>query len=375
MIHERKGKHYIVFVYKLEGRARRFYKRAANPDNLDQLANDAKKAAFYESKWRELIEQGTDPERVYAAHKNTSSAARVRTVGELIETVWPEERKAYRYPDRWPGFCLKRIKDEFGSKTFADVTPLVGRAWLRKLGNSLAARTVNRHKEAAQVVWRWAIQAGATNVNPWMNVPKAQELPTVKRILSRDAEARILEICDDPLWAKNRWHVKAAIIILVDHGLRPESEFFAMVKSQVNFEARTIEVISYKGGGGRMAKRIVPMTARSEPYFRRLVGEAKADRIFPYDSIRTSWHKLTDKAGVKGLWLRWLRDTAQNRWKEQGMHPEDIATLMGHSVALNQVYNRVDLNAARELMNKGQAVAKVLQFGTDQKERQAAKLA
>jgi len=363
MIHERNGQPYIVFTYEWQGVTRRFYKRAADPDNVKRKAKDATKAAYFEQKWLELIEQGTDPETRYQSQP--APAVQARTVGELIAAVWPDEQKAYRYPKRWPGYCLTRIKRDFGQKTFDDVTPLTGRRWLRTLADeSLAPRSVNRHKEAAQVVWRWAIHAGLVKDNPWAHVPKVHEPPKQKRVLSRADEQKLVEACRDPLWEKKRWHIEAAIIILVDHGLRPEGEFFPMVKSQVDFDKRLITVISHKGKGGAQARRVVPMTARSVPYFRRLVNKAKGARIFPYGSLKSAWGTIRHEAGLDGFWLRWLRDTAQNRWKEQGMHPEDIATLMGHSVALNQVYNSVNLAEARKKMEGGQLVAFLLQADT-----------
>jgi site-specific recombinase XerD len=372
-IYERNGKLYISIRYQRDGLTHHFNKRAVNPDNLQQKAKDKAKANFYDLKWQELAERGVDLEALYNGNGN-AAVTRIYTVKELIDEVWPQEKASYRYPMRWPGPCLVRIKRDFGGKTFKDVTPLVGRAWLRTLtAEGLSPRTVNRHKEAAQVVWRWAVQSGLVSVNPWQQVPKLQELPTAKRILSRDDEKRLVEVCQGEEYASRRWHIEAAIIILVDHGLRPESEFFAMVRSQVNVQARVIEVVSYKGGGGRMVRRTVPMSERSVPYWSELLDRAKDERVFPYNRIKTSWKTVTKDAGLEGLWLRWLRDTCQNRWKEAGMHSEDIAALMGHSVLLNQVYNQVDLVAARQIMNQG--VANVLQFDPAQKERQARRLA
>lgn len=52
------------------------------------------------------------------------------------------------------------------------------------------------------------------------------------------------------------------------------------------------------------------------------------------------WMGFSIGTGVQGLWFRWLRDEAENRWREAGMHPLDIAYLMGHaSPRTTMIYN------------------------------------
>ena len=53
-----------------------------------------------------------------------------------------------------------------------------------------------------------------------------------------------------------------------------------------------------------------------------------------------SFGNLCEDAGVEGFWFRWLRDEAENRWREAGMNPLDIAYLMGHaSPRATMIYN------------------------------------
>jgi hypothetical protein len=49
--------------------------------------------------------------------------------------------------------------------------------------------------------------------------------------------------------------------------------------------------------------------------------------------------------------LRWLRDEAENRWREAGMPPLDIAYLMGHaSPRTTMIYNNPRLEEMRGQM-------------------------
>jgi hypothetical protein len=70
---------------------------------------------------------------------------------------------------------------------------------------------------------------------------------------------------------------------------------------------------------------------RARAEFEKLLARSKDDNVFPYMSIKKAWASVCRTAGVQGLWFRWLRDEAENRWREAGMHPLDIAYLMEHS--------------------------------------------
>jgi integrase len=74
---------------------------------------------------------------------------------------------------------------------------------------------------------------------------------------------------------------------------------------------------------------------------------SKGDNVYPHKSIKKAWASVCKTAKVKGFWFRWLRDKAENRWREAGMHPLDIAYLMGHaSPRTTMIYN----NPRREEM-------------------------
>jgi hypothetical protein len=96
-------------------------------------------------------------------------------------------------------------------------------------------------------------------------------------------------------------------------------------------------------------ERIVPLTDRARAEFEKLLAKSKDDNVFPYRSIKKSWATVCRTASVKGFWLRWLRDEAENRWREAGMHPLDIAYLMARQSAhhddLQQPASRRDAGA------------------------------
>ena len=139
-------------------------------------------------------------------------------------------------------------------------------------------------------------------------------------------------------------YVANATIILLETGMRP-MELFEMKRDQVVLSEGYVKAISYKTGKRRTVTaqpktRIIPLTGRARAEFEKLLALSKDDNVFPYKSIKKSWASVCRTAGVQGLWFRWLRDEAENRWREAGMHPLDIAYLMGHaSPRTTMIYN------------------------------------
>jgi integrase len=126
----------------------------------------------------------------------------------------------------------------------------------------------------------------------------------------QEDEEKILKAC----LALKLDYVANATIILLETGMRP-MELFEMKKDQ-------------------------PLTGRARAEFEKHLALSKDDNVFPYKSIKKSWASVCRTARVQGLWFRWLRDEAENRWREAGMHLLDIAYLMGHaSPRTTMIYN------------------------------------
>lgn len=75
------------------------------------------------------------------------------------------------------------------------------------------------------------------------------------------------------------------------------------------------------------------------------------------DGFRTSWHKASKKAGIKGLTFHDLRGTAVTILAEQGCTAVEIATITGHSI--KHVEAILDIYASR---TKKIAQAAILRF-------------
>jgi integrase len=124
-----------------------------------------------------------------------------------------------------------------------------------------------------------------------------------------------------------------------------------------------VKAVSYKTGRRRASSaqpkgRDLPLTDQARIEFEKLTANARDEYILPYRSIKKSWDTVCEAAGIQGFWFRWLRDEAENRWRGAGMHPLDIAYLMGHSSPkMTMTYNNPRYEELHRLMTAATSVA------------------
>src|SRR5262245_9018834 len=328
------------FYFKLMIAGKQFHQKACNPDNPKVAAKTKREAESFYAKWRVKLE--ADPE----VGKTKPSEV---TWGEFVKDYYEPVAKAnLRHYNRSVGYQIKVLNSHFEARLINKITHFdVQKALLaerQKPGRNgnRSNRTINRIIERANVIFTLAVAEGFVDPqrNPMNLISKLEEAPKIKLRLSRDNEENILKACR----LLGLDYLASATIILLETGMRP-MEFFEMKKCQVSLSEGWIKAISYKTGRRRMAtaqpkERVVPLTDRARAEFEKLLAKSEDDNVFPYRSVKKSWATVCRTAGVKGFWLRWLRDEAENRWREAGMHPLDIAYLMGHaSPRTTMIYN------------------------------------
>ncbi len=143
-------------------------------------------------------------------------------------------------------------------------------------------------------------------------------------------------------------NLRDAAVILLDTGLRPQSELFVLEWQNVELTARPETpngVIHIRGGKSEAAKRSVPLTIRAADLLRRRKMEADAlaedERsvyVFPGDgntghlvSLQHPHKDAIEKAKVDWFAVYSLRHTFGTRCAESGMDKYTLARLMGHS--------------------------------------------
>lgn len=261
---------------------------------------------------------------------------------------------------RWP---VNKLNEQFGKKYLEEVTHIEFEKWLREEAETYSDASINHFIKRMRAIFNYAVEIGT--LTPKQNVmrlvTKWNEKHTSKRRLSKNDEAAITNAA----FELGLEYVADAMTAILETGLRP-SEFYEMARDQVKLSEGHIIAHSEKGGG---SSRLIPLTARAREVFERfLQTERRAGFVFPYQEIKHKvWKAVRDEAAqdepnCKGFWFRWLRDEAENRWIEKGMHSFDVMLLMGHSRATTSlIYNNPTkerlLNAMQPVTNPSQATA------------------
>jgi integrase len=345
--------------------------RAKHPDNPKQKAKTKQEAEFFESLIFQRMCQG---EEVFKPKPQPWTFERF--VEEKYRPIAKENHRHYHDGAR---YSLTVLLAEFGKKLIAEISPFEIEAFKKKQrerkkknGRTLKPKTVNIYLDCLSSVFSSAIAQKLRPDNPCDEVMRLEVEDIQKRPLTHEEEDRLLVACDK-LPKRNRELVKAAIVILVEGGFRPE-EFFGktrgdkqypgMKKVDVDLLNRQVTATSYKTGGRRKRKtaqpkkRKVPITDRALPFYWFLL-KTPGEKLYPNYSIKRAWASICEDAKIKGFWLRWLRDTFKHRCELAGLGPFEIALLMGHATPrMTMEYSFLDLERALGLMN---GVSKTLQ--------------
>lgn len=366
-----KGRKGSAWYWKFQLNGEESHSRARNPDNPKQKARTKAEAEVFEAK---AIQRMACSEPIFKPKQ------KFWTFAEFVKEIYePTAKRNLRSYHNGPATYLNVLLPVFGDKRIDLISPFEieqfkyaqkGRErthrvgdQVKKLGRPIKNKTVNLYLDCLAGIFSMAVAEKLRPDNPVDSVVRLEEDAQInKRILTHDQEARLLKACDDG-WRGD--HLAAAIVCLVEGGFRPQ-EFFEMAKSQVDLLNQTVTVISYKTGRKRRKssspkERIVPISDRALPYYQKLMA-TDGEKLFPFGSVKKGWATKTASVGLSGFWLRWLRDTAKQRWEAAGLGPFEIAYLLGNSVqVITKHYNALFQARARELMN---SVAK-----TSQKEK------
>jgi integrase len=253
---------------------------------------------------------------------------------------------------------LKNLKLHFGNKrirgiTHADIetyklerlnTPTI----LRK-----AARTeadVNRDLQLLRNVLNFAVRQGWLVQNPFsLGEPLISMAAEVRRerVLSRDEEVRLLEVCTGSIA-----HLKPILICALDTAMR-RGEIFKMRWKAVDFFNNEITVRATTTKTGK--PRVVPISIRLREELLKIKALAPDDpeeRVFGISDVKKSFVKACRVAGIEDFRFHDCRHTAITRWIEQGLPPMQVMSISGHTQM--QTFARY-VNADRTVLKRAAA--------------------
>lgn len=209
-------------------------------------------------------------------------------------------------------------------------------------GSQRAIASVNRELELIRRMLGIAYQEGWIIRNPFSMgeslISKADEKKR-ERILSRDEEIKLLEVCTG-----KREHLKPIIICALDTGMR-QGEIFSLKWQNIDFseEIITIEAFNTK----TMQERQVSITYRLKDELLALHKKSTGNQealVFGINSnVKRSFDGARKDAGLPDVRFHDLRHTAATRLVQGKLPLSEVSRILGHTQA-NTTYRYVNAN-------------------------------
>lgn len=199
----------------------------------------------------------------------------------------------------------------------------------KQRGGERTIASINRELSLLRAIFNFARRAGWLIRNPFEmgeSIISYADENRRERILTRDEEARLLEVCNG-----KRAHLRPLIVAAVDTGMR-RGELLKLKWADVDFDQNLIRV--RKTTTKTWEARTIGMTARLADELRRLRNAAPPaldGLVFGLVSgVKRSFVTACQKAGIEGLHLHDLRHTATTRMIQAGMPPLEVMKITGH---------------------------------------------
>jgi integrase len=157
------------------------------------------------------------------------------------------------------------------------------------------------------------------------------------------------------------WHLRNAVVIITEMGLRPYKELMPMLKSQVDLENRIVHISDSKtlSGVGDM-----PMTELAYLAFKAQMDETRgSDYLFPtlsprakkpyIGSLKKAWRTALRRAKVPYFSLYELRHTFATRLSAGGVADHFVTLMLRQGDAeVFKRYSQAKLTMMREALAK-----------------------
>jgi integrase len=295
---------------------------------------------------------GAQLAREYAEGKLATKKTPPRTFGELfaryeaeyiVPALYVDDHKirGLRNPEK------RRKELEFLRAFFSDSMPLE-RLTYGELERFRAIRfttdtkrkrppavgTVNRDLAVLRSMVRIALRDGWIARDPFADGPplilRSAERKR-ERVLSREEEARILDLMSAP----KRRHYVPLIVALIDTGMRL-GEAKSLRWRDVDFERREIRIRALNTK--TLTARTVGISRRLEGHLEWLQAQPRADTspdglVFRVGDIQNTWKRVRDLAKLPDVRLHDLRHTRATRWIRAGLSLQHVGRLLGHTKA------------------------------------------
>lgn len=307
-----------------------------------RAANRTEAHAIKRQLIQEIAEHGTD---ILKGDTMTfAQLADFYKANYLVEAKYVDDRKvAGLRSKRQVEGQLTNLLAHFDQQKIKTIKPLdIEKYKNKRLDKKLSIAYVNRELALIRRMLNIAQQQGWISKNPFnmaTGLISAADEKKRDRILSRDEELALLEVC-----IGKRLHLKAVIICAVDTGMR-QGEIFKLCWKDVNFVQEQIIVQAFNTK--TMKERLVPITTRLKTELLALTRNTidPQTRVFQVaTNCKKSFAKACELANIDDLRFHDLRHTAATRMIQGGLPLQEVGRILGHTQA-NTTYRYVNANA------------------------------
>ena len=220
---------------------------------------------------------------------------------------------------------LDHLERTYRGKLLSEITTKGIEEYKAKRLKDVSKATINREIALLSNVFTTAVSWKHSISNPVRGVARYEEPDPVERPLAAEEEIRLLDAAPK--------HLKSILVLLTNTGLR-RNELLSLRWKNVHFT--TNQLLIPKTNCKRKQLRMVPLnsvaleTLRTLPRDHEYVFYNKKTGTSIRD-IKTAFHAVCKKAGIKGLRLHDLRHTFATRLRDKGENLTTIMKLMGHS--------------------------------------------
>jgi integrase len=264
--------------------------------------------------------------------------------------------------------AVHMLKPAFGSTRLLDITPEAVEQYLRrrlsegrrchtKFGlqhrGTVKPATVHQEFRVLRRILNVAVRQKRLTQNPCSAVefPASVSKTTRKPHYMTASEQERIEMCAPS-------HLRNAIVIMSEMGLRPYKELMPMLKSQVDLENQIVHVADSKtpSGVGDM-----PMTELASQAFKAQIEQSGSEHLFPSTNrnakrpyitkLKTAWKATLRRAGVPYFPLYHLRHTFASRLSAGGVSDHFVTQMLRQGDAdIFKRYSQAKLNMMREAL-------------------------
>jgi integrase len=254
------------------------------------------------------------------------------TFGQFVERVYRNYVRQNNVNQKTKGIYIRLLKDVLGARTLGDISPQDCRNVQSAFRQKYSASTTNQLMSTASKIFNLAGEEGILDRNPMSFVKRLKEPPSRDRLLSKEEWERLWrELDKDSL-------LKRLVILALNLPLR-RGQFLAITPDAVNLSTGLLMATESKG----RPPRLVPCNSTVMHTLMKMLEDEQLP--FPVDP-RKRWERALRKASITNFRFHDLRKQQATNLINNGVNPEIVRQLFGHSaMKITQKYMVPELTA------------------------------